>query len=346
MRSVFTVPASHVKNLLSQVTEQGYDTQILLEKAGITLDEIESARHFPADRFGLLYQQAMHLAQDDYFGMLSGGKVPNGTFRMMCHAIINCTTLEHAVKRASNFHEIVKDTRIKPNVERLGRYSKVSFAGVEGVSEEQVQQLISSEHPHRICTSLSMWHHFMSWLIGERVLLKAAYFTFAEQQALPNYRLKFQSDIKFNQHENALIFPSKYLKYPMVQTDKSLRAFLKTAPYQLLVMIDDDHSTRAQVTAIIGRDFSRATPSAETVAQRLNLSVSSLRRRLLEEETTFQKVKDQCYKEAAINYINMPQLSIKDVSELLGFEENSAFFRSFKRWTGMTPSVYREKNSN
>lgn len=342
MRPVLTVPISHVKNLLSQVAEQGYDTKILLDHINSDIATIESSTTFPADQFGILYQRAMYLSQDEYFGMLSGGKVPNGTFRMMCHAIIHCTNMEHAIKRASNFHEIVKGTKIKPKIERIGAYSKVSFTGVAGVSDEQVQQLINAEQPHQICTSLSMWHHFISWLIGERVPLTSACFAFAEDELSSNCRLQFQSEVKFDQLENALLFPSEYLNYPIVQTEKTLRGFLKVAPYQLLVMIDDDHSTRAQVTAIIGRDFSRGIPTAEAVANTLNLSLSTLRRRLLEEETTFQKIKDQCLKEAAVNYIKSPQLSIKEVAELMGFEENSAFFRSFKRWTGMTPGEYRE----
>lgn len=342
MRPVLTVPISHVKNLLSQVTEQGYDPKILLDYINTDMATIESSATFPADQFGVLYQRAMYLAQDEYFGMLSGGKVPNGTFSMMCHAIIHCANMEHAVKRASNFHEIVKGTKIKPKIECFGTYSKVSFTGVDGVSDEQVQQLINSEPPSQICTLLSMWHHFVSWLIGERVPLTTACFSFTEDAILPNYKLQFQSEVKFSQPENALTFPSEYLSYPIIQTEQTLRGFLKVAPYQLLVMIDDDHSTRAQVTAIIGRDFSRGTPNAEAVASILNVSLSTLRRRLLEEQTTFQKIKDQCLKEAAVNYIKSPQLSINEVSELMGFEENSAFFRSFKRWTGMTPKEYRE----
>ena len=107
----------------------------------------------------------------------------------------------------------------------------------------------------------------------------------------------------------------------------------------------EDNSLRAQVISLIGRDFSLAPPSAEQVAKTLNMSVSTLRRRLLEEDTTYQKIKDDCRRQSAIDYMNSPQLSINDVAGLMGFDEPSAFFRSFKRWTAMTPGEYRQSDA-
>lgn len=110
-------------------------------------------------------------------------------------------------------------------------------------------------------------------------------------------------------------------------------------------MVDDDTSLKSQVIALIGKDFSQELPSAEEVAYRLHMSVSTLRRRLLEEDTSYQKIKDECRKVAALNYMNSPQLSISDVAGLMGFDEPSAFFRSFKKWTGMTPGEYRRSDT-
>ena len=109
-------------------------------------------------------------------------------------------------------------------------------------------------------------------------------------------------------------------------------------------MVDNNTGLKAQVVALIGRDFSQELPGAEEVADRLHMSVSTLRRRLMEEKTTYQKVKDECRREAALNYMNSPQLSISDVAELMGFTDHSAFFRSFKKWTGLTPGAYRQQH--
>ncbi|WP_225307431.1 AraC family transcriptional regulator [Nitrincola iocasae] len=341
MEKTITVPTGYVRHLLAMAELQGFNTNDLLTHVDISREEMEQLNELPAFKFGLLYQQIMWIAQDESFGMLSGGRVPNGTFRMMCHAIIHCSTLERALRRCSDFYEICRGSMIKPVLVRRGRYAKVSFAPIESLSEADFRSLMGKESPLQIRTSLSMWHHFMSWLIGRRLELKAAYFTFTDPGDADQYVKLFQSEVKFSQHEDAIVFPAKYLDLPLAQNEETLRGFLKTAPYQLIVMVDDDKSLKARVISMLGKDFSRELPSAEEVARALHMSVSTLRRRLLEEGTSYQKIKDEERRAAAINYMNAPQLSINDVAGLMGFDEPSAFFRSFKKWTGMTPGEYR-----
>jgi len=342
MERMITVPNGYVKHLLSHARLQGYDLNNLLSHVGISPDDIEQQTEFPADKFGQLYQRIIWITQDESFGMLSGGRVPNGTFRMMCHSIIHCKTLERALRRCSDFYEICRGSKVKPVVMRKGRYAKISFAPTQELTPDEFSQLLGNEKPDQIRTSLSVWQHFTSWLIGTRLELKAAYFSFPKPENSEYYATLFRSEIRFDQHDNAIVFPSRYLDYPIIQNEESLHGFLKTAPYQLLVMVDDDKSLKSQVVAMIGKDFSREMPSAEEVANVLHMSVSTLRRRLLDEGTSYQKIKDDCRKGAAINYMNSPQLSINDVAGLMGFDEPSAFFRSFKKWTGMTPGEYRK----
>jgi AraC-like DNA-binding protein len=345
MERTITVPNGYVKFLLNNARLQGFDQEELLARVGLNADEVEALTELPAEKFGQLYQHIIWITQDESFGMLSGGKVPNGTFRMMCHAIIHCKTLERALRRCSDFYEICRGSKIKPVLIRKGRYAKVSFAPTQEIGDDEFRAILSQQTADQIRTSLSVWQHFTSWLIGSRLELKAAYFTFPEPRDQDYYETLFRSEVRFDQHDNALVFPARFLDYPIVQNEETLHGFLKTAPFQLLVMVDDDKSLKSQVVAILGKDFSREMPSAEDVAFALHMSVSTLRRRLLEEGTSYQKIKDESRKEAALNYMNSPQLSISDVASLMGFDEPSAFFRSFKKWTGMTPGEYRKSEA-
>ncbi|WP_243409943.1 AraC family transcriptional regulator [Pokkaliibacter plantistimulans] len=338
-----TIPAGFVGYLLRQVDKQGYDVESLLASVDISREELDSGNEISARKFGQLYQRVIWVLQDESFGMLSGGKVPNGTFRMMCYAIIHCKNLEKAIRRCSDFYEVCRGSIIKPVLLRRGRYAKFSFQPLASLPENALGDLVRDETPLVIRTSLSVWHHFLSWLVGRRVELKAVYFSFPEPVDVDHYRQLFQAEVKFSQHDNVMVFSSTYLDLPLVQTEETLRGFLKTAPFQLHVMVDDEKSLKSQIIAILGKDFSRELPSAEEVAVKLNMSISTLRRRLMEESTSYQKIKDDCRKEAAINYMNSPHLSINDIALLMGFDEPSAFFRSFKKWTGMTPGEYRQR---
>ncbi|WP_210397441.1 AraC family transcriptional regulator [Motiliproteus sediminis] len=338
--STTTVPSSYVLSLVKLLEAQGTDPQPLLEAAEIEPQELERAE-IEAKKYSKLYQKSMLAVRDEYFGMPSGGRVPNGTFRMMCLCIIHCKTLGQAVQRCSEFHEISRGSKVKPVLEQRGRSASIGMGGVEGVDEEQFAGLMSACPPAVIRTGLSAWHHFLCWLAGRRVELTGVDFSFPKPDDAADYEVLFQAPIRFAQARNQLRLESGQLELPLVQTEESLEGFLKTAPYQLLVMVDGDNSLKSRVQAIIGRDFSREMPSAEAVAKSLNMSVTTLRRRLQSENTSFQKIKDECRREAATNYLSYPDLSNNDIAALMGFDETSAFFRSFKKWTGMTPGDYR-----
>lgn len=336
-----SVPMSSVRYLLKAVEEQGLNQQAILDSLEITQDEITHNEFLSAYQYGMLYQKIMWLMQDESFGMLSGGKVPNGTFRMMCLCIIHSKSLSQALYRCSDFYEICRGPTVKPVLIKKGRFALVTLAPIDETIKD-VKSLVELESKEQVRTTLSMWHHFISWLIGRRLHLKAAYFSCERPEDVEYYKTLFQSEVKFNQHANALVFPANYLDMPIMQTEDSLRGFLKTAPYQLMVMVENDNSLKSQVMALLGKDFSREMPSADEVASTLNMSVSTLRRRLNDEGTSYQHIKDECRKEAAITYMNAPKLSINDIAALMGFDEPSAFFRSFKKWTGMTPGEYRK----
>jgi len=85
-----------------------------------------------------------------------------------------------------------------------------------------------------------------------------------------------------------------------------------------------------KVRSILNRDVSVAMPTADQVAFMLNVSVTTLRRQLQRENTS----------------LGFAEFSNNDVADKLGFDEPSAFFRSFKKWTGMTPGEYRSSLSD
>jgi AraC-like DNA-binding protein len=164
---------------------------------------------------------------------------------------------------------------------------------------------------------------------------------------LGKYEELFDSPLYFKQGSNLMYFDSACLRYPLVHTEQSLQEFLRTAPYQLLVMTREnrDHNLVAQVRAMIGHDFSQGFPGFDTISAALNMSAPTLRRRLKSEGTTFQQLKDRCRCEAAKEYLALPDLSINQVAMQMGFSDPSAFHRSFKKWTGSTPGHYRAQLS-
>jgi AraC-like DNA-binding protein len=74
----------------------------------------------------------------------------------------------------------------------------------------------------------------------------------------------------------------------------------------------------------------------------MNLSRSSLQRRLREEDTTYRAVLQEVRCELAGKMLLDGSKTLNEVSFLLGFADLSAFSRAFKRWTGLAPTAYVE----
>jgi AraC-like DNA-binding protein len=80
----------------------------------------------------------------------------------------------------------------------------------------------------------------------------------------------------------------------------------------------------------------------QQVATSLHMTTRTLRRKLLEEGTNFQQLKDNIRRDIAIQYLSRPDMSIATIGQILGFCEPGAFTRAFKKWTKMAPSTYRK----
>ncbi len=78
-----------------------------------------------------------------------------------------------------------------------------------------------------------------------------------------------------------------------------------------------------------------------TVCADLGLSRSTLQRRPGDEATTFQQVLDTVRKDFALRYLTRSKLANEEISHLLAYSDPKSFFRSFRRWTGMSPSEAR-----
>lgn len=341
-----TVPASYLRTLLRAVSEQGHDVEAFAAAEGIDLTALANETGVSASRFGRAYQRAMWLLEDESLGMVSGGRVVRGTFRMMCLSVVHCSTLGDVVTRAGEFFDVCQGASVKPQLVDEAHVARIGFAAVRRVATQPVEQILHAEGVVRVRTSLYVWSSLLAWFAGRAMPLEAVHFTFEQPPRGELWTDLFGCPVHFEQSESGLILDSGVMKWPNVQDESSLSMFLKAAPYRLIAPAFHDKSLRERVLSLFGNDFSRPMPTAAQAGRLLGMSVSTLRRRLEDEGTSYQALKDESRRAAAISYLANARLSLGDIAQLLGFDEPSAFFRTFRRWTGTTPSRYRTQLTN
>ncbi len=88
-----------------------------------------------------------------------------------------------------------------------------------------------------------------------------------------------------------------------------------------------------------------AFPSLETAARKIGISSRTLRRQLNSLGTNYQAELDTLRKEFAINYLTKSNKNITEIALRLGYCDTSSFSNAFKKWTGMSPIIFRKSNS-
>jgi AraC-like DNA-binding protein len=73
----------------------------------------------------------------------------------------------------------------------------------------------------------------------------------------------------------------------------------------------------------------------------MHTSVRNLSRKLRNEGTSFQAIKDELRRDVAIQLLTKTDKPIAVIGADLGFDSPTTFHRAFKAWTGSTPGAYR-----
>ncbi|MBP6764321.1 MAG: AraC family transcriptional regulator ligand-binding domain-containing protein [Rubrivivax sp.] len=85
----------------------------------------------------------------------------------------------------------------------------------------------------------------------------------------------------------------------------------------------------------------RQAPTLEDCSRHFGISPATLKRRLAQEGTHFQAELDQVRSHVALQLMHFRGMDNTAVAAWLGFHDAANFRRSFKRWTGSTPSLLR-----
>lgn len=78
------------------------------------------------------------------------------------------------------------------------------------------------------------------------------------------------------------------------------------------------------------------------IASDLNMSKRTLQRRLQSEDINFAQLRDQVRFNLAIDYLLEQRMSIDSISQSLDFSDRTSFTNAFKRWTDLSPSLFRK----
>ena len=165
-------------------------------------------------------------------------------------------------------------------------------------------------------------------------------FPFAEPEWAGEYRKLLGSNVEFGAPVYLFSMPLEWLDWPCLTADAELaRLALRDCEFQLQHLNQTNGwSGRVRQRLLIadGR-----YPTLDELAEEFHLSTRTLIRRLREEGCQYQELLDQVRQELACWLLVHTELSVEAIAERLGYSDTSNFSRTFRRWLGMPPNMFR-----
>ena len=152
----------------------------------------------------------------------------------------------------------------------------------------------------------------------------------------------FPMPVLFNQTHNQLLIPEHDLNTPLQTANPAGHTIFLQQCNEMLRDLNRVENFSAMVRRLLIRSGGKF-PVIKQVAQQLNVSERTLRRRLSSESSSFRAICDEVRNVLACQYLSDTHLTVADIAELLNYSETVSFRRAFVRWNGMTPQAYRRQ---
>lgn len=347
-----TIPLQYAQSLLRLVPMPQAALREELNRLKLPLvllqDTPVSKAQISADDYGRLFVHLVRRLQKQIPADRGGGEnaLVFSAYQMMFQAMLHASDLEQALQRASLYFQRLQADGESFYIEEDGDEVRCRFE----FSEDNSRTLSSPENysmgqlnwlPGQTgkLVAMAMWHRVCSWFIGSYIELISVEMRQIEDPG-NMFAEFFGAPVTFSAQRDAICFHRRYLRFPIVQSEDSLEQMLNTYPAELMKINAGEGDLKTRVKSLIGTNFQRELPSLQEISDRLHMTTPTLHRRLGNDGTSYQKLKDECRRDAAIEYLKEGNITTAQLAERMGFSDSSTFHRAFKKWTGKTPQQY------
>jgi AraC-like DNA-binding protein len=310
----------------------GCDPEPLFAEAGIDRKvSFDPNARIPITKVQALWQLSVEATGDPCFGLTAAEQFQPAALHGLGFSWLASDTLRDALGRLVRFSRLL-NTFFKVYLDDCENTVDLVFLGPE------------------------RWPNFVHAAgdMGTAILLRMCQITVGEhiapvrvilQRPAPpcadRFHAFFIAPIEYGAPDNRLCFEPRLVNQPLMTNNPELARINDQAVIDYLARFDSSNISM-KVRASIIEQLPSGAPNQASIADALHVSLRGLQRKLKDEENTFKALLEDTRRELAIQYIREAHHSSSTVAYLLGFSEPSNFNRAFRRWTGCSPSEFRE----
>lgn len=276
-----------------------------------------------AAQFCVAWSEGLRLSRDPALALTLAAAIPPGAFGVVEYLCRAAPTVGEALRQWVRFLNLLDDAVVVGLVHEDDRW--------------HLRVLVESEAPapasHELC--FAMVCTVVRRSVAGPWRPAAVAFTHRAAAETARYDAFFEVPVAFCAAQTQLAFSQAAMDTPLLGADPGLLAVL-TRHAEGLRSEEREPPLTTEVRRALRAALQSDDAHVDAVARRLGLTARTLQRRLVDEGTTFQALREATRRDLAGRYLDQ-DLSLTEIAYLLGFSEPSAFFRAFKRWTGQTP---------
>jgi AraC-like DNA-binding protein len=329
-----TSSCSWVKGIAEVFAAEGIAVPRLFADAGIDASRLEHPQErFAVDEVSRLWE----------LGVAASGKPALGLDRALAARHVNVDVVGYAMLSSPN---------LRAGLEELARYMAViSDAASFEVQPEPggdcwlVLGGLGNERPvprQRYAFGMLTLLVLCQWLTRREVRPIALELCFPQPPEAARYREVFGGTQRFSRPANRMLLAGADLRLPLPSRNPTLLALHESVLAERLTAVGGAR-TSLRVSEEIVRRLHRGEPRRDEVAASLALADRTLQRRLQAEHTSFAELLDATRRELACKYLAEEHHTLAEVADLLGFVDQSNFFRACRRWFGESPAAHRRR---
>ena len=328
-----TSSAAWLRGVSEMFEAEGLNPAALFAAAGLEIGLLtDSNARYSADAISILWELAVSQSGNATLGLTRELASKFGNLDLVGYAMASSSTLLDGLKAMAHSMAVVSDAAtFAVEQSKLGYVLTLGHVGNRRSVPRQRTEF-------GLLTLLML----CNWLTRQDLDPLAAGFAFPAPQHLGPYKTAFQCELRFDQPTTFLLYRETDLNVVLPSHNPSVLAVHE----QLIADRLRDMGKQGiseQVRKQLTSRMKDGEPKREDVARFLLMTDRTLQRRLREDGTCFRDLLDEVRVELAHKHLADNHHPLAKVSELLGFVDQSNFFRACKRWFGVSPGLYRSK---
>lgn len=313
---------------------QGLDVPRLFAAANIDMGLLQrDDARFDAEEISRLWALAVAWSGQPALGMDRELASRHVNFDMVAYVMLASPTLRCGLESFARYLAVISDAATFVLEPQDARHSWLVLGHIGNT------QPVPRQRQEYGLLALTM---LCRWITRREVQPLAAESVFPEPPSAAPYVRAFGCPVRFDRPATRLLFDNADLEIRLPSSDPVLFDMHQRAIEARLVRLGNARVGYRASEAIIRR-LHLGEPRREDIASGLAMADRTLQRRLHEEGTSFQQLLDDARRDLARKYLAEPRYALAQVADLLGFADQSNFFRANKRWFGVSPGQYRAR---